>query len=233
MKGSPHVSILIPAYHVEKTIAGIVHRIRSLYPGHEILVIDDGSSDRTADEAQKAGAFVLSHPFNRGYGAALKTGLRRARGEIVVFLDGDGEHHPEDIQRLLNAMEEAHMAVGARAILYRGPLKRWGKWILTQTAQIIVQKKIPDLNSGLRALRRPLALRFLSRLPDGFSLTTTLTLLMFRGGYRVCYLPIRVSPRVGESTVRPLDFFKTFFRILKVGIFTIRLPWTQKAEENA
>src|SRR5262245_12713871 len=115
MKDRPHVSILIPAYHVEKTIAGIVRQIRSLYPDEELLVIDDGSSDRTAPEARKAGGRVLGHPFHRGYGAALKTGLLKAQGEIVVFFDGDGEHHPKDIQGLLDAMEEADMAVGARS----------------------------------------------------------------------------------------------------------------------
>ncbi|MFO1520056.1 MAG: glycosyltransferase family 2 protein [bacterium] len=213
-----HVSILIPAYNEERSVGKVVGQVKSLYPDFELIVINDGSDDRTAEEAEKAGGRVRSHPARRGYGASLKTGLQEASGEIAVFMDADGEHKAEDVKRLVEQMKDFDMVVGARQNPAGGPTRRAGKKILFALAGALAKRKIPDLNSGFRALRRNLALPLLHRFPDGFSLSTTLTLLFFKKGYRVGYLPIEVSPRVGESKVKMRDFFKTLYRILKISL---------------
>src|SRR4029450_6180306 len=214
---SPFVSILIPAYNEENSIDALVTQILKLYPDAETLVIDDGSGDQTAERARQAGAWVICHGSNRGYGASLKTGLTQAKGEVAVFFDAEGEHDPHDIGRLLKAMENADMAVGARADPLRKAFNRVGKRILTRLAELLIQRSIPDLNAGLLAVTRETALEFISKLPDGFSLTTTLTLFMFRNGYRITYLPVRVRPPKSPSRVGMKDFFKTFFRIVKIA----------------
>jgi len=212
------VSILIPAFNEAPVIARVVAELRNSRPEDEILVIDDGSTDGTGPLARKAGARVLTHPENRGYGAALKTGIHNASHEAVVFFDGDGQHDPQNIAPLLQELHRHDMVVGARppdsGILGR----RSGKWILNRLANILVGVKIPDLNSGLRAIRRARLLQFLPLLPDGFSLTTTITLALLRSGYSVFYVPVSCRPRTGVSTVSPSDFFRTLRLILRMTL---------------
>lgn len=209
-------TIILPAYNEEKVIRQVVERLRQKYPNDEILVIDDASQDQTGRLAEEAGARVLRHPYNIGYGGALKTGIRHAKNEILMFFDADDQHDPRDIAPIVQALNHCDMSVGARpkgtGTLYR----RTGKWFLHRVANYLVGRTIPDLNSGLRAIRKDLALQFVHLLPDGFSLTTTLTLALMRSGFLVEWIPITIKGRVGKSTVSLGDFFKTLFFILRM-----------------
>jgi glycosyltransferase involved in cell wall biosynthesis len=214
----PHspVTIIIPAFNEEKSISQVVARLQRARPRDEILVIDDASTDRTAELATEAGARVLRHQYNLGYGGALKTGIRHAAHSILMFFDADDQHDPADIAAIVQALETSDMSVGARPKGSGALYRRSGKWLLHRAANYLVGRKIPDLNSGLRAIRRELALQFIHLLPNGFSFTTTLTLAVIRSGYQVTYVPIAVKERVGKSTVSLKDFFRTFFLIIRM-----------------
>jgi len=210
------ITVVIPAYNEEASVGNVVRGIRESYPDYEVLVVDDGSSDDTAKAAEAAGAKVLSHPYNKGYGAAVKTGLRNATGEAVVLVDADGQHEPKDIERLCGELERYDMVIGARqkgsaVSLIREP----GKKVLFALARYLARRKIPDLNSGFRAVRRDAALGFIHFLPNGFSPSTTLTLAFMEAGLSVGYIPIKTSARVGKSTVGPGDALGTLILILR------------------
>lgn len=186
--------------------------------GAEVIVVDDGSTDNTARVASEAGARVIRHRNNKGYGAALKAGIRAADREIVVTFDADGQFDTKEIAKLVDALNESDMAVGVRPRGAGSPtIRKPGKWLLGKTANYLAQTEIPDLNCGLRALRVDTAKRFLNLLPNGFSFTTTLTLAMFKDGYNVTYLPITVHPRsFGASSVRAADGLNTFLLIIRI-----------------
>jgi glycosyltransferase involved in cell wall biosynthesis len=212
------VSIIIPAYNEEAGLATFLERLISLSGtrGWEVIVIDDGSSDGTAEAARRAGARVLRHPYNKGYGAALKTGIRNAGGDVIVMMDSDGQHDPADIERLVTLIGEYDMVVGARGGSkgVRAP----GKKVLSMVADYLSETKIPDLNSGFRAFRRETILEFLHICPNGFSFTTTITLAYLRSAYSVMYVPIEAEMRVGRpSNVKFFkDGYKTFLLIIRV-----------------
>jgi glycosyltransferase involved in cell wall biosynthesis len=212
------VSIIIPAYNEEGSIGSVLDGLRDWRDRAEIIVVDDASTDRTAESAERAGARVIRHLHNKGYGAALKTGIRAAAGDIVVMMDADSEHSAEQITRLLHALGSNDMVVGARGKGSHSPLlRRPGKWLLSKVANYLAQTQIPDLNSGLRAFRKDVAKRFLHILPNGFSFTTTLTLALFKEGYNTAYVPIVTTPRVGKSTVNPIrDGLNTIMLIIRV-----------------
>ncbi len=212
------LSIIIPAYNEQDSIANVLQALDEWRSRAEIIVVDDCSSDRTAEIAEKAGVRVIRHRRNKGYGAALKTGFRAATGDVVVMMDADSEHSGSQISLLLDAFQDNDMVVGARGKGSNAPLlRRPGKWVLSQVANYLAQTRIPDLNSGFRAVRRQVALRFLHILPNGFSFTTTLTLALFKEGYNVAYVPITTCARVGTSTVNPLrDGFNTIMLIVRV-----------------
>lgn len=221
------VSIIIPAYQEGEAIGEVVSQllrvVETLNCPHEVIVVDDGSTDNTGEAARKAGADVLVHPYNRGYGASLKTGIRHAKFRTVIFLDADGQHDPYDIPRLLADRQVFDMVVGARKRSQGSPLwRKPGKLILGWLANSLAGQNIPDLNSGFRALDREMALRFLPIMPNGFSFSTTSTIAAFRCGYLVHYLPIQVAPRVGKSSVTVADGFKTIMLIVR--IFTLFSP---------
>lgn len=215
------VSIVIPAKNEGRALGELLSRLRDLKIIAEVIVVDDGSSDDTAQIAEAAGATVIRHPYSMGNGAAIKSGARRAKGEIIVFMDGDGQHQPEDILRLLAKMEEGYeMVVGARtsvssqAGLHRaaanGFYNRFASWMVGQT--------ILDLTSGFRAVRASKFRRFLFLLPNGFSYPTTITMSFFRTGLPVAYLPIEVKKRIGRSHVRLLrDGVRFLLIIFKIG----------------
>lgn len=218
----PDVTILIPAFNEAAAIGDVIAAVqrvrRSLGRSSELIVIDDGSQDDTARIAIASGARVLAHPYNRGKGAALKTGIEAATGDTIVVVDADGQHDPEDIRWLLAHRPAYAMVMGDRgrgggaSPLWRTP----GKAVLGVVAEMLVGRKIPDLNCGLRAVDRRLVLRMLPILPNGFSFETTLTVAMLKAGFATTWVPIQVSPRIGRSTVRVADGFNTLLLMIRL-----------------
>jgi len=214
--GENDVSVILPACNEAGSIGTLVSRIRHLYPDYEVIVVNDGSSDETADVAREAGALVYSHPYNVGNGAAVKSGIRIASGEILVFMDGDGQHNPEDIARLLEPFPEYDMAVGARphgrqSSLIRGVGNRFLNWLASYVAKFGVQ----DLTSGFRAVKAETVRRFLSLLPNTYSYPTSLTLGVLREGWCVKYIPVNVRARTGgRSRIRLLRDGSRFIMII-------------------
>lgn len=210
------VSIIIPAYNEAGNIESIVSDIKDRYPAFEIVVINDGSTDNTAAEAQGAGAKVFSHPYNIGNGAAVKSGIRVATGEILVFMDADGQHHPEDIAKLLEHFPEFDLVVGARSISDQASLGRaignkFYNWFATYVAKF----PIKDLTSGFRAVKSNVARNFLYLLPNTYSYPTTLTLGVLRSGLSVKYIQIRARKRKnGRSNIRLIRDGVRFFMII-------------------
>ncbi len=215
----PAISIIIPAYNVQASIGVVLDGLREWRDRAEIIVVSDGSTDQTAVVAARAGVRVIRHRINKGYGAALKTGIRAAQGDVIVMMDADGEHSAAHIQSLLDALGDNDMVVGARGKGSHAPLvRRPGKWVLSKVANYLAQTEIPDLNSGLRAFRKEVAQLFLHILPNGFSFTTTLTLALFKEGYNIAYVPITTTPRFGSrSTVNPIrDGLNTIMLIIRI-----------------
>jgi glycosyltransferase involved in cell wall biosynthesis len=218
------VSVVIPAYNEGAAIGLLVSNLRLAGPWHEIIVVDDGSSDDTGGRAAEAGAIVVRHPYNKGNGASVKTGIRRASGEFVVILDGDGQHRPADAVRLVSRLSEYDLAVGARsAATQAGTARRVGNAALNWLASYLTEQRIPDLTSGLRAARRECLLEFLHLLPNGFSTPTTTTLAFIKAGYSVCFEPIEAMTRQGESKIR-LGSDGVQFLVILLKVITIFSP---------
>jgi glycosyltransferase involved in cell wall biosynthesis len=222
----PSISVIIPAHNEEiglpEVIDGLRARMQACGRPFEIIVVDDGSSDRTASVAGSRGVTVLSHKSNRGYGAALKTGIRAATGAHILICDGDGTYPPEAIPTLIDQIDDHDMVVGART----GPSvdiplpRRVAKWFLRRLAIYLSESDIPDLNSGLRVFRRQAALDYFAILPSGFSFTTTITLAMLCNEGSVMYVPINYGKRRGRSKIRPLrDSFNFFTLILRTILY--------------
>lgn len=214
------ISVIVPAKNEAGAISGVVVGIRRVVPNAEIIVVDDGSTDDTARLAADAGATVVSHQHSLGNGAAVKSGARAAKGAILVFLDGDGQHDPEDITRLLANLDEGYdMVVGARdsasqASVGRGIANRF----YNRLASYMTNRPIEDLTSGFRAVRADRFREFLYLLPNGFSYPTTCTMAFFRAGYAVTYIPIRAAKRIGTSHLRIVkDGIRFLLIIFKIG----------------
>ncbi len=215
-----NVSIVIPARNEATPLAALLPEVRRQAPVAEIIVVNDGSSDDTAKVAEAAGARVISHPYPMGNGAAIKTGARAACGEIIVFMDGDGQHCAEDIPRLLERLDAGYdMAVGARVRdSHAGVHRAVANDVFSRFASWMVMQRIDDLTSGFRAVRADKFRQFLYLLPNGFSYPTTITMSFFRAGYGVAYVPIRALQRVGRSHIRPLrDGVRFLLIIIKIG----------------
>jgi glycosyltransferase involved in cell wall biosynthesis len=211
------VSVVIPAYNEEQAIGDVVRELKARHPWHEVLVVDDGSSDGTAQRAAEAGARVIRHPYNKGNGAAVKTGIREARGEVVLLLDADGQHPPEDAEALVRAVGEYDMAIGARASSDQAPLRAFGNVVLRSLASWLTGRPIADLTSGFRAARRDRLVEVLPLLPNGFSYPTTSCMALMKAGHSVTFLPIRARKREGKSKLRPFrDGVRFLLIILKV-----------------
>lgn len=210
------VSVIIPVYNEGDIIADIVQRVRFLHPDYDVIVVNDGSTDDTAHEAQKAGAEVYSHPYNIGNGAAIKSGIRVATGDILVFMDGDGQHNPEDIARLLEYFPEFDMVVGARSLSDQASLGRaLGNKIYNWFASYAAKFLIKDLTSGFRAVKSKVARNFLYLLPNTYSYPTTLTLGVLRTGMSLKYVPIKIRERkTGKSNIKMLQDGVRFFMII-------------------
>jgi glycosyltransferase involved in cell wall biosynthesis len=214
------ISIIIPAYNEADSIGLVVEDIRKGFAGMkiEILVIDDGSADQTGELARKGGATVIRHSHNKGYGASLKTGIRTAHGHHVLFMDADGQHRAEDALKLVAAAGEADMVVGQRSQLVHSPFWRMpGKWALGWMANYLTRRRIPDLNSGLRLIKREVVAHYMALCPDGFSFSTTITLVLFNRGFEVIYVPFEIKKRKGKSTVSLVTGLDTLLLILRIA----------------
>ena len=218
---SLNVSVVIPAFNEELIIGKIIKKIKKLYPSFEVIVVDDGSSDKTAEVSKKAGAKVIIHPYNIGNGAAVKTGIRNAKGDYVVLMDGDGQHRPEDIKKLLQEAVKYDLVVGARSSKSQASLgRRFANWCYNKLASYIGKFPIKDLTSGFRVFRRETVLKFLYLFPNTFSYPTTSTLAYLRSGLTIKYVPIEMPKRIGKSKIKIFkDGMEFFLIILKIATF--------------
>ena len=220
------VSIIVPAYNeveiIGQVLDTIMHCLSENSVEYELIVVDDGSTDGTAEVVEAKGVRVVRHDYNRGYGSALKTGIRQSRYSLVAIIDADGTYPADVLQQLVACMDQYDMAIGSRTgehvtiPFFRRP----AKWFLKKLADYLSGFNIPDLNSGLRVFRRELAERFFGIFPDGFSFTTTITLAALTNGYRVRFLPINYYKRTGHSTIRPMrDFLGFVLLIIRIIVY--------------
>ena len=212
------VSIVIPAYNEGTAIFDVVTALACAAAWREIIVVDDGSHDETAARACEAGAVVVRHPYNKGNGAAVKSGIRSATGDYVLIIDGDGQHRPDDALNLVARLGEYDLVVGARSKTTQAThARRFGNGALNSMASYLTGREIPDLTSGFRAARREHLREFIHLLPNGFSTPTTTTLAFIKAGYNVAFEPTEARPRVGASKIRlARDGAKFLMIILKV-----------------
>ncbi len=210
------VSVVLPAKNESGAIGQTIAQIQQLQLAHEIIVVNDGSTDQTKQVAETGGAKVITHPYSKGNGAAIKTGARTATGDIIVFMDADGQHDPQDIPRLIEKIEQGYdLVVGARQ---KGSQASVGRGIANalynNLATYMTEQKVEDLTSGFRAVRADKFREFLYLLPNGFSYPTTSTMAFFRAGYSVTYVPIHAAKRIGKSHIHPLKDGVRFFLII-------------------
>ncbi|HCW91724.1 MAG TPA: glycosyl transferase [Marinobacter sp.] len=215
-----NVSVVIPAKNESGSLGALLERLGELGCIDEVVIVDDGSEDSTGAISRNKGAVVITHPFSKGNGAAIKSGARAASGDVIVFMDADGQHDPADIPRLLAKLEEGHdMVIGARQ---KGSQASVGRGLANgfynQLASYMTGHTIDDLTSGFRAVRATKFREFLYLLPNGFSYPTTSTMAFFRAGYSVAYVPIHAASRIGKSHIRLVrDGMRFLLIIFKIG----------------
>jgi glycosyltransferase involved in cell wall biosynthesis len=221
MAAQQELSIIIPAYNEAEPIGGVIASVQDVMKENgftgEVVVVDDGSKDDTAKLAAAKGARVIKHHRNRGYGAALKTGILHASHDVIVMMDADGTYPADAIPTLLGRLENSDMVIGARTTNQAEipSARRPAKWILNRLADYLSGTRIPDLNSGLRVFHRKTVMRYFSILPDRFSFTTTITLAMLCDNYELEYVPISYQKRIGTSKIVPFDAMSFFMLILR------------------
>ncbi len=220
MNSGRTISVVIPAMNEGKCIGKVIEGVRRVLGGRcDIIVVNDGSRDNTEKAAQEAGATVINHPYNLGNGAAVKSGLRAASGDVIVLMDADGQHKPEDIPRLLDQIGTFDMVIGARTSESETSVHRdFANSIYNWFATYLTRKDIPDLTSGFRAIKGDIAKRFIYLLPNTFSYPSTLTLSLIRSGHSVTFVPIVAKKRVGKSKIKLLrDGMRFFMIMLKIA----------------
>ena len=218
------VTIVVPAFNEGDSIGQLVTELRAAAQWHEVLVVDDGSTDGTGKAAQDAGARVVRHPYNKGNGASVKTAIRAATSDWIAIVDADGQHAPGDVQRLIARLGDYDLVIGARDPRTQAtPGRRLGNALLNWVASYLTERHIPDLTSGFRAARRDCLLEFIHLLPNGFSTPTTTTLAFIKAGYNVAFEPIAARARVGTSKIRFASDGAKFLLIL-LKVITIFSP---------
>ena len=220
MNSKNQISIVIPAKNEASNLQALLTQIQAVAPDAEILVIDDGSTDDTGLIAKNVDATVIKHPYSMGNGAAIKTGARKAKGDIIVFMDADGQHDPSDIPALLAKLDQGYdMAIGARHISTQSSwLRKIGNSFYNWLASMMTGHRIEDLTSGYRAVKADKFRKFLYLLPNGFSYPTTSTMAFFRSGFPVAYVPIHAGMRTGKSHINIIkDGIRFFIIILRIG----------------
>jgi glycosyltransferase involved in cell wall biosynthesis len=221
----PTVAVIVPAYNEQDAVRSTVEHVRRTLAAasvpHEIVVVNDGSDDATSAQARGAGAQVIDFPDNIGYGHALKTGIAATDSDLVAILDADGTYPPEALPAMIAMAEHADMVVGDRgAAMNNVPwVRRPAKWMLKVLASVVAQRRIDDVNSGLRVFRRSALEQFVPLLPDGYSFTTTITLCMLATNLTVVYHPIDYGRRIGHSKIRARHFFKFVFLVVRLTVF--------------
>jgi glycosyltransferase involved in cell wall biosynthesis len=224
MASPESVTIVLPAFNEGDGIGQVVTALKSAASWHEVLVIDDGSTDGTGKAAHDAGARVVRHPYNKGNGAAVKTAIRSAASEWIAIVDADGQHRAADALRLVSRLGDFDLVIGARDPRTQATAgRRLGNALLNRLASYLTERPIPDLTSGLRAARRECLLEFIHLLPNGFSTPTTTTLAFIKAGYNVAFEPIGALPRVGTSKIRLASDGAKFLLIL-LKVITIFSP---------
>lgn len=217
------LSIVVPMYNEEKAIQGFLKKLKDVLKNvkvsHEIIAIDDASSDKTYEKIKKVkGVKVVRHPYNKGYGASLKTGARKSKGKYVLFIDGDGEHDPKNIPKLVKHRKNYDMVVGARRFSSSAP-RAIAKKIITGFANYVSEVKIPDLNCGFRLVKRDILMEYLDSLPNRFSFTSTITMIFIKSGYSIKYVPVNVLKRKGKSKINPVkDFINFLVLVMKTSL---------------
>ncbi len=219
------VTVIIPAYNEELVIGNLVREVKSVIgENDQVVVVDDCSCDNTGEEAKKAGALLISHPYNKGNGASVKTGMRKARGDVWITMDGDGQHNPDDIPRILEQITRYDMVVGARQKDSPAPgHRKLANKVYNSFASYLSNEKVQDLTSGFRAIKAEVAKKFIYLLPNHFSYPSTITLALFRAGYSVGYIPIKTRKRrSGKSKINIVsDGLKFILIILRIAtLFT-------------
>lgn len=221
MADPSHTSVILPAYNESQAIGGVVRALARTAAWHEIIVVDDGSTDGTGQAAAEAGATVIRHPYNKGNGAAVKSGIRRATGEHILIVDADGQHPAADALRLVARLGEFDLVVGARTGRTQSTSgRRAGNAFLNWLASYLTGVRIPDLTSGFRAARAECLREFVHLLPNGFSSPTTTTMAFIKAGYSVGFEPIDAAPRQGTSKIR---FFRDGARFVLIALKIITL----------
>lgn len=220
MSDPSKISLVIPAFNEAEIIGQVVMAMLGSARWHEVLVIDDGSSDDTAGAAEAAGARVIRHPYNKGNGAAVKTAIRNARGEFMLIVDGDGQHRPSDALRVAAELGVFDLVVGARTAGQATRTRGLGNAVLNGLAGYLSGRTIPDLTSGLRGARLSMLREFIHLLPNGFSTPTTTTLAFIKAGYNVTFVPIEAQARVGHSKIRlsrdGMGFLMILLRVITI-----------------
>jgi len=220
----PDIAVVIPAFNeqegVGQTVDGVRQALQSSPYSFEVVVVDDGSTDETAARAAEHGARLIQQPRNGGYGSALKAGIENSDSEFVVITDADGTYPYDAIPKLVDLAADADMVVGSRSANdVSSPLiRRPAKWVLRKLASYLAGEEIPDLNSGLRVMRRSVLLKFIHILPQGFSFTMTITLSMLCNSYRVIYEPIVCQKRIGASKIRAVDAVSFLVLVLRTVV---------------
>jgi glycosyltransferase involved in cell wall biosynthesis len=211
------ISVVIPAYNEEKAIGKVITDLKKLSMVDEIIVVDDGSTDSTRQRAVESNAKVISHDKNHGYGASLKTGILSSRNEFIAFIDADAQHNPEDLSAMSNYIPEYDLIIGARNPGTHSPLwRKPGKMLINILANYLAGYKIPDLNCGLRIVKKKSIVPYLKLFPDRFSFSTTSTVFFIKDGLKVKFVPVTAQKRIGESSLRVRHGFDTIILVLRM-----------------